>query len=49
MTNTILILGATGGIGGTMGRTMLARGWTVLALARDAERAALTCLIHRGG
>jgi len=41
MTNTILILGATGGIGGTMGRTMLARGWTVLALARDAERAAL--------
>lgn len=39
MSNTILILGATGGIGGTMARTMLARGWTVIAMVRDVERA----------
>jgi nucleoside-diphosphate-sugar epimerase len=37
---TALILGATGGIGGTVARTFLARGWRVRALARDAATAA---------
>jgi nucleoside-diphosphate-sugar epimerase len=40
MDRTILILGATGGIGGAVARAMLARGWTVTALVRDAARAA---------
>ncbi|NMN06588.1 MULTISPECIES: NAD(P)H-binding protein [unclassified Novosphingobium] len=40
MTKTILILGATGGIGGAVARTMLARGWAVRALVRDTGRAA---------
>jgi nucleoside-diphosphate-sugar epimerase len=37
---TVLVLGATGGIGGTVARTFLARGWQVRALARDAAGAA---------
>ncbi|MCW5802240.1 MAG: NAD(P)H-binding protein [Deltaproteobacteria bacterium] len=37
---TVLVLGATGGIGGTVARTLLARGWRVRALNRDAVRAA---------
>lgn len=37
---TILVLGATGGIGGAVTRTMLARGWRVTALVRDPVRAA---------
>lgn len=40
MNRTILVLGATGGIGGAVARTMLARGWRVAALARDKEAAA---------
>lgn len=32
---TALILGATGGVGGEMARTLLARGWRVHALHRD--------------
>jgi nucleoside-diphosphate-sugar epimerase len=40
MNNTVLVLGATGGIGGTVARTFLARGWHVRALARDAAGAA---------
>jgi nucleoside-diphosphate-sugar epimerase len=39
-TKTVLVLGATGGIGGTVARTFLARGWRVRALARDAASAA---------
>lgn len=40
----ILILGATGGIGGTLAQTMLRRGWGVRALVRnpDAARRAWT-------
>ncbi len=34
-TRTALVLGATGGIGGEMVRTLLARGWAVKALHRD--------------
>ncbi|KQS99099.1 MULTISPECIES: NAD-dependent epimerase/dehydratase family protein [unclassified Rhizobium] len=34
-----LVLGATGGIGGAVARTLLARGWTIRALNRDAARA----------
>lgn len=37
---TVLVLGATGGIGGTVARTFLARGWRVRALGRDAAAAA---------
>lgn len=37
---TALILGATGGIGGEMARVLLARGWVVRALHRDAARQA---------
>jgi nucleoside-diphosphate-sugar epimerase len=33
---TALVLGATGGIGGEVARRLLARGWTVRALHRDA-------------
>ncbi|MBV8757523.1 MAG: NAD(P)H-binding protein [Deltaproteobacteria bacterium] len=41
MTNTtVLVLGATGGIGGEVARTLLARGWTIRALSRDAAAAA---------
>ena len=35
-----LVLGATGGIGGTVARTLVARGWRVRAMGRDAEGAA---------
>ncbi len=35
---TVLILGATGGIGGEVARRLLARGWTVRALNRNLER-----------
>jgi len=35
-----LVLGATGGVGGAVARTMLARGWAVTALVRDPVRAA---------
>lgn len=34
-----LILGATGGIGGAVARTLQARGWTIRALNRDAAKA----------
>ncbi|WAC28662.1 NAD-dependent epimerase/dehydratase family protein [Ancylobacter sp. SL191] len=34
-TKTVLVLGATGGIGGEMARTLLARGWLVRALTRS--------------
>jgi nucleoside-diphosphate-sugar epimerase len=39
MNKTILILGATGGIGGAVARAMLARGWAVRAMVRDPARA----------
>lgn len=35
-----LILGATGGIGGAVARTLIVRGWTIRALHRDAAKAA---------
>src|SRR5580698_6711037 len=34
---TVLVLGATGGIGGEVARVFLARGWTVRALHRNAD------------
>ncbi|MBS9475955.1 NAD-dependent epimerase/dehydratase family protein [Ancylobacter radicis] len=34
-TKTVLVLGATGGIGGAMAHTLLARGWQVRALTRS--------------
>lgn len=37
---TALILGATGGIGGAVARTLKARGWMIRALNRDAAKAA---------
>lgn len=40
MTKTILILGATGGIGGALAQVMLRRGWQVRAMVRDQARAA---------
>lgn len=39
MNKTILILGATGGIGDAVARAMLARDWTVIALVRNKEAA----------
>ena len=38
--NTVLVLGATGGIGGAIAANLAARGWTVRALARDPGKAA---------
>jgi nucleoside-diphosphate-sugar epimerase len=38
-----LVLGATGGLGGALTAGLLARGWTVTALARDPAAAAATC------
>lgn len=35
-----LVIGATGGIGGALVRTLIARGWTVAALNRNPEAAA---------
>jgi len=35
---TVLILGATGGIGGAVARTLQARGWAIRALHRDAAK-----------
>ncbi len=35
---TVLVLGASGGIGGEVARRLLARGWTVRALNRDPGR-----------
>ncbi|WP_062119886.1 NAD(P)H-binding protein [Aureimonas sp. AU40] len=40
MSKTILVLGATGGIGGALAREALKRGWTVRALVRDPAKAA---------
>ena len=40
MKQTALVLGATGGIGGTVARVLKARGWRVRALNRDAAKAA---------
>ncbi|WP_010185674.1 NAD-dependent epimerase/dehydratase family protein [Sphingomonas sp. PAMC 26605] len=39
-TQTALVLGATGGIGSEIARTLRARGWAVRALHRDPNRAA---------
>jgi len=39
MKNSVLIIGATGGVGGATARAFLKRGWTVRALNRDPERA----------
>ena len=36
---TALVLGATGGIGGAIARKLLARGWRIRALNRDAAKA----------
>ena len=36
---TVLVLGATGGIGGAVARKLMQRGWHVRALNRDAARA----------
>jgi len=38
-----LVLGATGGLGGALTAGLLARGWTVTALARDPAVAAVEC------
>jgi nucleoside-diphosphate-sugar epimerase len=40
MSPKILILGATGGIGGAVTKAMLSRGWQVSALVRDPNKAA---------
>ena len=40
MERMALVLGATGGIGGEVARRLLARGWTVKALHRNATKAA---------
>src|SRR5437899_2721977 len=40
MNKTVLVLGATGGIGGALTQVLRARGWTVKALTRDPARAA---------
>lgn len=37
---TVLILGATGGVGGALTEVLLARGWSIRALTRDPARAA---------
>ena len=39
---TALVIGATGGIGGEVARTLSARGWRVRALHRDPERVKTT-------
>ena len=39
-TPTALVIGATGGVGGEVARTLLARGWRVRALNRNPETAA---------
>jgi len=38
--STALVIGATGGVGGEVARTLLARGWRVRALNRNPETAA---------
>ncbi|WP_423228322.1 SDR family oxidoreductase [Rhizobium tumorigenes] len=40
MKKTALVLGATGGIGGAVARGLSARGWQVVAMNRDPEKAA---------
>ena len=35
-----LVIGATGGVGGAVARSLLARGWRVRALNRNPETAA---------
>ncbi len=40
MTHSVLIIGATGGIGSQTAQTLIARGWTVRALHRDPQKAA---------
>ena len=40
MTSTVLIIGATGGIGSATSAALLARGWDVRALSRDPVKAA---------
>jgi len=40
MNKTALILGATGGVGGSVTDELLSRGWTIRALTRDPARAA---------
>jgi len=40
VTKTALVLGATGGVGGEVARTLVRRGWRVLALQRDPAKAA---------
>lgn len=39
MNRTVLVLGATGGVGGETTQALLTQGWTVRALTRDPERA----------
>ncbi len=39
MNQSVLIIGATGGVGGATARAFLARGWRVRALNRDPEQA----------
>jgi len=41
---TALIIGVTGGVGGEVARTLLARGWRVRALNRNPDAAAKNCI-----
>lgn len=41
--STALVIGATGGVGGEVARTLLARGWNVRALNRSVADAAKRC------
>ncbi|MBC7698962.1 NmrA family NAD(P)-binding protein [Aquabacterium sp.] len=40
MTQTVLLIGATGGLGGAVAQAFLAQGWQVLALTRQPPAAA---------
>ena len=47
MANTILVLGATGGIGSEVARAFLKRGWRVKAATRRPAEAAAKLLASR--
>jgi uncharacterized protein YbjT (DUF2867 family) len=48
MANTIVVCGATGGLGGSVARHMLKEGWAVRGITRNKDSAGAKALIEAG-
>jgi uncharacterized protein YbjT (DUF2867 family) len=48
MAKTIVVCGATGGLGGSVARRMLQEGWQVRGITRNKESAGVNALVDAG-